>query len=150
MLGAACFHFLQEGTRYDGQIAVFGSAFQEKLERQKYFLVRGGLLFVQQGAHSAFECSSICIFLRSCLVLMISQTGNGCASGGISCPDPSVCSNWWTVPNAFPVSFDSVIFTAVFWLYLHYRQRVYSRVSISTVKKTHTVSENQILCNCDK
>uniref|UniRef100_A0A8D3CJA2 Ubiquitin-like modifier activating enzyme 7 n=1 Tax=Scophthalmus maximus TaxID=52904 RepID=A0A8D3CJA2_SCOMX len=29
-------------TRYDGQIAVFGSAFQEKLERQKYFLVRTG------------------------------------------------------------------------------------------------------------
>uniref|UniRef100_A0A3Q1KHQ7 E1 ubiquitin-activating enzyme n=1 Tax=Anabas testudineus TaxID=64144 RepID=A0A3Q1KHQ7_ANATE len=29
-------------TRYDGQIAVFGSAFQEKLERQKYFLVRVG------------------------------------------------------------------------------------------------------------
>ncbi|XP_010731086.3 ubiquitin-like modifier-activating enzyme 1 [Larimichthys crocea] len=32
------------GTRYDGQIAVFGSAFQEKLERQKYFLVGAGAI----------------------------------------------------------------------------------------------------------
>uniref|UniRef100_A0A8D3DPY7 E1 ubiquitin-activating enzyme n=1 Tax=Scophthalmus maximus TaxID=52904 RepID=A0A8D3DPY7_SCOMX len=33
-----------KGTRYDGQIAVFGSAFQEKLERQKYFLVGAGAI----------------------------------------------------------------------------------------------------------
>uniref|UniRef100_A0AAX7VBJ1 E1 ubiquitin-activating enzyme n=1 Tax=Astatotilapia calliptera TaxID=8154 RepID=A0AAX7VBJ1_ASTCA len=32
------------GTRYDGQIAVFGSAFQEKLQRQKYFLVGAGAI----------------------------------------------------------------------------------------------------------
>uniref|UniRef100_A0A8C3AP58 Ubiquitin-activating enzyme E1 n=1 Tax=Cyclopterus lumpus TaxID=8103 RepID=A0A8C3AP58_CYCLU len=31
-------------TRYDGQIAVFGPAFQEKLERQKYFLVGAGAI----------------------------------------------------------------------------------------------------------
>lgn len=29
----------QRKTRYDGQIAVFGSDFQEKLKKQKYFLV---------------------------------------------------------------------------------------------------------------
>uniref|UniRef100_A0A3B4AYA7 Uncharacterized protein n=1 Tax=Periophthalmus magnuspinnatus TaxID=409849 RepID=A0A3B4AYA7_9GOBI len=34
----------QKGTRYDGQIAVFGSDFQEKLERQKYFLVGAGAI----------------------------------------------------------------------------------------------------------
>uniref|UniRef100_A0A8C3ARQ6 Ubiquitin-like modifier activating enzyme 7 n=1 Tax=Cyclopterus lumpus TaxID=8103 RepID=A0A8C3ARQ6_CYCLU len=33
-----------KGTRYDGQIAVFGPAFQEKLERQKYFLVGAGAI----------------------------------------------------------------------------------------------------------
>ncbi|KAI3369989.1 hypothetical protein L3Q82_024797 [Scortum barcoo] len=33
-----------KGTRYDGQIAVFGSEFQEKLERQKYFLVGAGAI----------------------------------------------------------------------------------------------------------
>uniref|UniRef100_A0AAQ4QMG9 E1 ubiquitin-activating enzyme n=1 Tax=Gasterosteus aculeatus aculeatus TaxID=481459 RepID=A0AAQ4QMG9_GASAC len=33
-----------EGTRYDGQTAVFGPAFQEKLERQKYFLVGAGAI----------------------------------------------------------------------------------------------------------
>uniref|UniRef100_A0A672I9D2 E1 ubiquitin-activating enzyme n=1 Tax=Salarias fasciatus TaxID=181472 RepID=A0A672I9D2_SALFA len=33
-----------KGTRYDGQVAVFGSAFQEKLERQKYFLVGAGAI----------------------------------------------------------------------------------------------------------
>ncbi|KAM8914743.1 ubiquitin-like modifier-activating enzyme 1 [Spinachia spinachia] len=33
-----------KGTRYDGQTAVFGSAFQEKLERQKYFLVGAGAI----------------------------------------------------------------------------------------------------------
>ncbi|XP_034074972.1 ubiquitin-like modifier-activating enzyme 1 [Gymnodraco acuticeps] len=33
-----------KGSRYDGQIAVFGSAFQEKLERQKYFLVGAGAI----------------------------------------------------------------------------------------------------------
>uniref|UniRef100_A0A671XJX4 E1 ubiquitin-activating enzyme n=1 Tax=Sparus aurata TaxID=8175 RepID=A0A671XJX4_SPAAU len=31
-------------TRHDGQIAVFGPAFQEKLERQKYFLVGAGAI----------------------------------------------------------------------------------------------------------
>ncbi|KAM6928447.1 ubiquitin-like modifier-activating enzyme 1 [Xenentodon cancila] len=33
-----------EGTRYDGQTAVFGTAFQEKLGRQKYFLVGAGAI----------------------------------------------------------------------------------------------------------
>eukprot|EP00066_Takifugu_rubripes_P022978 XP_011612244.1 PREDICTED: ubiquitin-like modifier-activating enzyme 1 [Takifugu rubripes] len=32
------------GTRYDGQTAVFGSAFQEKLAGQKYFLVGAGAI----------------------------------------------------------------------------------------------------------
>ncbi|XP_031723484.1 ubiquitin-like modifier-activating enzyme 1 [Anarrhichthys ocellatus] len=36
--------FAAKGTRYDGQIAVFGPAFQEKLERQKYFLVGAGAI----------------------------------------------------------------------------------------------------------
>uniref|UniRef100_A0A3Q1EVW6 E1 ubiquitin-activating enzyme n=1 Tax=Acanthochromis polyacanthus TaxID=80966 RepID=A0A3Q1EVW6_9TELE len=35
---------MQSTSRYDGQIAVFGSAFQEKLERQKYFLVGAGAI----------------------------------------------------------------------------------------------------------
>lgn len=47
-----CFPLWQKHTRYDGQVAVFGSAFQEKLEKQKYFLVRACLVFVQQGAHT--------------------------------------------------------------------------------------------------
>lgn len=29
----------QRNSRYDGQIAVFGSDFQEKLKKQRYFLV---------------------------------------------------------------------------------------------------------------
>uniref|UniRef100_H3DB89 Ubiquitin-activating enzyme E1 n=1 Tax=Tetraodon nigroviridis TaxID=99883 RepID=H3DB89_TETNG len=33
-----------DGTRYDGQTAVFGSAFQEKLAKQKYFLVGAGAI----------------------------------------------------------------------------------------------------------
>ncbi|KAM9361812.1 ubiquitin-like modifier-activating enzyme 1 [Symphorus nematophorus] len=33
-----------KGSRYDGQTAVFGGAFQEKLERQKYFLVGAGAI----------------------------------------------------------------------------------------------------------
>ncbi|XP_053172393.1 ubiquitin-like modifier-activating enzyme 1 [Scomber japonicus] len=36
--------FLGKGKRYDGQIAVFGSSFQEKLCRQKYFLVGAGAI----------------------------------------------------------------------------------------------------------
>lgn len=36
--------FSLKGTRYDGQIAVFGSAFQEMLGRQKYFLVGAGAI----------------------------------------------------------------------------------------------------------
>uniref|UniRef100_UPI0037E71DDB ubiquitin-like modifier-activating enzyme 1 n=1 Tax=Semicossyphus pulcher TaxID=241346 RepID=UPI0037E71DDB len=36
--------FSAKGSRYDGQIAVFGSEFQEKLERQKYFLVGAGAI----------------------------------------------------------------------------------------------------------
>uniref|UniRef100_A0A3Q3XCH3 E1 ubiquitin-activating enzyme n=1 Tax=Mola mola TaxID=94237 RepID=A0A3Q3XCH3_MOLML len=37
-------HCFSRETRYDGQIAVFGSAFQEKLERQRYFLVGAGAI----------------------------------------------------------------------------------------------------------
>ncbi|XP_029005446.1 ubiquitin-like modifier-activating enzyme 1 [Betta splendens] len=36
--------FSSTGTRYDGQTAVFGSAFQEDLGRQKYFLVGAGAI----------------------------------------------------------------------------------------------------------
>ncbi|KAM9859899.1 ubiquitin-like modifier-activating enzyme 1 [Aulostomus maculatus] len=36
--------FSAKGTRYEGQIAVFGSQFQEKLGRQKYFLVGAGAI----------------------------------------------------------------------------------------------------------
>lgn len=36
--------FSTRGSRYDGQIAVFGSAFQEKLARQKHFLVGAGAI----------------------------------------------------------------------------------------------------------
>lgn len=36
--------FAPKGTRYDGQIAVFGSDFQKNLERQKYFLVGAGAI----------------------------------------------------------------------------------------------------------
>lgn len=34
----------EQHTRYDGQVAVFGSAFQEKLKKQKYFLVGAGAI----------------------------------------------------------------------------------------------------------
>ncbi|XP_037535723.1 ubiquitin-like modifier-activating enzyme 1 [Nematolebias whitei] len=36
--------FLPKSSRYDGQIAVFGSEFQEQLGRQKYFLVGAGAI----------------------------------------------------------------------------------------------------------
>ncbi|XP_074529752.1 ubiquitin-like modifier-activating enzyme 1 [Halichoeres trimaculatus] len=36
--------FSAQGTRYDGQIAVFGSEFQKNLARQKYFLVGAGAI----------------------------------------------------------------------------------------------------------
>ncbi|KAG7495128.1 ubiquitin-like modifier-activating enzyme 1 [Solea senegalensis] len=36
--------FSAKCTRYDGQVAVFGSAFQEKLKKQKYFLVGAGAI----------------------------------------------------------------------------------------------------------
>ncbi|KAK5872579.1 hypothetical protein PBY51_013263 [Eleginops maclovinus] len=36
--------FSAKGSRYDGQIVVFGPAFQEKIERQKYFLVGAGAI----------------------------------------------------------------------------------------------------------
>lgn len=35
-----CF-VLQTGSRYDAQVAVFGSEFQKKLSEQKYFIVSG-------------------------------------------------------------------------------------------------------------
>lgn len=52
----------QKGTRYDGQLAVFGSAFQEKLEQQKYFLVRPALVFCPAGgtAHCGMEQLLLC------------------------------------------------------------------------------------------
>ncbi|KAM7402239.1 hypothetical protein PAMP_017498 [Pampus punctatissimus] len=42
--GLAAQEVIKKGTRYDGQIAVFGSAFQEKLWSQKYFLVGAGAI----------------------------------------------------------------------------------------------------------
>lgn len=36
--------FSEKGTRYDGQIAVFGSSFQEELKKQNYFLVGAGAI----------------------------------------------------------------------------------------------------------
>ncbi|EDO28719.1 predicted protein, partial [Nematostella vectensis] len=35
---------LQTGSRYDGQIAVFGIEFQKKLGQQKYFVVGAGAI----------------------------------------------------------------------------------------------------------
>ena len=35
---------LQTGSRYDAQIAVFGSAFQKKLTQLKYFMVGAGAI----------------------------------------------------------------------------------------------------------
>lgn len=32
--------YSQQGNRYDGQIAVFGSEFQQKLAKVRYFLVK--------------------------------------------------------------------------------------------------------------
>ena len=40
VLPVLCFVF-QTGSRYDAQVAVFGSDFQKKLSEQKYFIVSG-------------------------------------------------------------------------------------------------------------
>lgn len=40
VLPVFCFVF-QTGSRYDAQVAVFGSEFQKKLSEQKYFIVSG-------------------------------------------------------------------------------------------------------------
>eukprot|EP00064_Thunnus_orientalis_P000855 superscaffoldBa00000050_g856 len=42
--GLAAQEVIKKGTRYDGQIAVFGEKFQEKLSSQKYFLVGAGAI----------------------------------------------------------------------------------------------------------
>ncbi|XP_023087289.1 ubiquitin-like modifier-activating enzyme 7 isoform X4 [Piliocolobus tephrosceles] len=45
MLGAvAAQEVLKRGSRYDGQVAVFGAGFQEKLSRQHYLLVGAGAI----------------------------------------------------------------------------------------------------------
>lgn len=36
-----CLFVFQTGSRYDAQVAVFGSDFQKKLSEQKYFIVSG-------------------------------------------------------------------------------------------------------------
>uniref|UniRef100_A0A8C7VRZ1 E1 ubiquitin-activating enzyme n=1 Tax=Oncorhynchus mykiss TaxID=8022 RepID=A0A8C7VRZ1_ONCMY len=43
-LSTALLSLLQRGSRYDGQTAVFGSGFQERLGEQKYFLVGAGAI----------------------------------------------------------------------------------------------------------
>uniref|UniRef100_A0A673ZX66 E1 ubiquitin-activating enzyme n=1 Tax=Salmo trutta TaxID=8032 RepID=A0A673ZX66_SALTR len=43
-LTTALLSLLQRGSRYDGQTAVFGSGFQERLGEQKYFLVGAGAI----------------------------------------------------------------------------------------------------------
>lgn len=54
-LTTALLSLLQRGSRYDGQTAVFGSGFQERLGEQKYFLVSASLLiFHQQGVPTAW------------------------------------------------------------------------------------------------
>ncbi|XP_074814480.1 ubiquitin-like modifier-activating enzyme 7 isoform X5 [Natator depressus] len=42
--GLAAQEVLKRGSRYDGQIAVFGADFQERLGRQKYFVVGAGAI----------------------------------------------------------------------------------------------------------
>lgn len=68
------FPLLQKGTRYDGQIAVFGSAFQEKLERQKYFLVRAGLIFCPAGVTL---CTGKAEQLHLCFPLILCGVNDG-------------------------------------------------------------------------
>lgn len=49
---------LQRDSRYDGQIAVFGSDFQDKLKKQNYFLVSVFLLLHPQRRSLLFLCFS--------------------------------------------------------------------------------------------
>ncbi len=62
------FIFLQRNCRYDGQIAVFGDQFQERLGNLKYFLVRQGH-HVYMGemfyGNKEWECILSCAFLHS-------------------------------------------------------------------------------------
>lgn len=112
------FSLWQKGTRHDGQIAVFGPAFQEKLERQKYFLVRAGLVFVQQGAHSALKCSAPSVLsfdpawcwwwhMQEMAVIQVAFPAS---------VDLLVCRDCSAVPSPFSVSFENVIFAVVYWL----------------------------------
>lgn len=62
---AACAHAAplsrQRGSRYDGQIAVFGAAFQEQLGRQKYLVVsRGGCRSARRGCGVASQRTGSC------------------------------------------------------------------------------------------
>ena len=44
------------GSRYDGQIAIFGADFQKKLEKQKYFVVSCSIsIHVHQGCVKPFR-----------------------------------------------------------------------------------------------
>ena len=54
------------GSRYDNQIAIFGSAYQDKLMSSKYFVVGAGALG--------------CEYLKSCALM-----GIGCSPKGKVC-----------------------------------------------------------------
>ncbi len=68
-----CSPLWQTHTRYDGQVAVFGSAFQEKLEKQKYFLVRAALCVCPAGGTFCTGMQE----LHLCFPLIVSGVNDG-------------------------------------------------------------------------
>ena len=51
-----------QGSRYDGQIAIFGADFQKKLESQKYFLV--GILY-----YTILYVCTVCVAIDSTIMV---------------------------------------------------------------------------------
>lgn len=59
----------QTGSRYDAQVAVFGSDFQKKLSEQKYFIVSGLIK-----ASLQIKLLPVIFTERECLGLILSIT----------------------------------------------------------------------------
>lgn len=84
-----CLKLFQIGSRYDAQLAVFGSEFQKKLSEQKYFIVSG--LKILFKTWNVFHLCDICIHL--CLFGKVGAGAIGCehlknfAMMGLGCSD---------------------------------------------------------------
>ena len=75
--------FSQTGSRYDGQVAVFGSAFQKKLSERRYFVVSLQFEVYFWDQYRLVLLTSFVLFLFFCQSVILSLCMVVCSFDGL-------------------------------------------------------------------